>query len=349
MFKIGWKIFLQTLGIVAAICFPVLSLGWVYDKAACFYHRSDPPGRLVDVLGRKMHIKSQGEGSPTVVFDSGLGFHSLDWQEIQEEISQITRTCSYDRLGYGWSEIVKGPRTSLDIVGELHELLQNAGERPPYILVGHAFAGLNMRLFASLYPDEVLGMVLLDPSHEEMITFFPIQMPSPAKTLWANMYLFVAKCGLHRILSRHFITKTFPDMPEDKKYLYQSHHSEHKTLETAYRENSGFLESLAQMRENKRKFDSLPFIVLTSGRGKLSLPNMSQKELDVLHGSIVGMHRKLAAESKKGKHIIVDASGHFIHYDNPAKVIEAIQEVIYEATEPQSLEDGLSSLGRVER
>ncbi len=219
-------------------------------------------------------------------------------------------------------------RTSLDIVWELHELLKKAGETPPYILVGHAFGGLNMRLFAALFPDEVAGLVLLDPSHEDMIAFFPVKVSNPAQNLWGSLYLFLAKSGLHRALSRNFIAHKFPKLPEDIKKIYQANHSEHKTLSAAYREDAGFIESLQQMRELNSGLGSIPVSVLTSGREKLVIPNISKKEIDILHANIVNMHQKLAKESTNGRQTTLEESGHFIHYDNPEKVIEVIKEML---------------------
>ncbi len=330
MFKTGRKLFIQIFAIIVIISMAFFGVGRVLDSIIGAYYRSPPPGELIEVNGRKIHIHCQGTGSPTVVFDSGLGFHSLDWHEIQEEISKITRTCSYDRPGYGWSEEAGQSRTSLDIVWELHELLGKAGEKPPYILVGHAFGGLNMRLFATLFPAEVEGLVLLDPSHEDMIAFFPVKVSNPAQNLWSNLYLFLAKSGLHRILSRNFIEQKFPKLPEDIKKVYQANHSEPKTLGAAYREDAGFIESLQQMREFNSGLGLIPVTVLTSGREKFAIPNITKKELDILHANVVNMHQKLAKESTKGRQMTLEESGHFIHYDNPEKVIEVIKKMIKE-------------------
>ena len=129
-----------------------------------------PPGELVDVGGHSLHINCVGEGSPTVILESGLGAGSVDWANIQPEVANTTRVCAYDRAGSGWSEPGPGPGDPQQIAGELHTLLGNAGIDGPYVLVGHSFGGLYVRMYDDLYPNEVEGMVLVDSSHPEQST-----------------------------------------------------------------------------------------------------------------------------------------------------------------------------------
>lgn len=129
-----------------------------------------PPvtGKFVDVNGYRLFINCTGEGSPTVILDAGLGGSSgMDWNLVQPEASKITRVCSYDRAGRGYSEKGPEPRTSELIVTELHTLLNNAGIQGPYVLAGYSFGGMNMRLYASRYPNDVVGMVLVDSILED--------------------------------------------------------------------------------------------------------------------------------------------------------------------------------------
>src|SRR4051812_32952867 len=102
-----------------------------------------PPGSLVDVGGYRLHLYCTGEGTPTVVLDAGLGGGVLDWSTVQPEVSKFARVCAYDRAGMAWSDSGVRPRTSRQVVTELHALLGNAGERVPYVLVGHSIAGIH--------------------------------------------------------------------------------------------------------------------------------------------------------------------------------------------------------------
>jgi pimeloyl-ACP methyl ester carboxylesterase len=125
--------------------------------------RNPPPGRMVDVGGHLLHINCSGAGTPLVVFDAGLGDSNLVWATVQEQLAATTRVCSYDRAGVGWSEPGPKPRTFLRAAEELHTLLANTGEIGPFVLVGHS-AGVNtIRLFAQTYPEQVAGLVLIEP------------------------------------------------------------------------------------------------------------------------------------------------------------------------------------------
>ncbi len=124
------------------------------------------PGRLVDIGGHKLHINCSGEGSPAVILESGLGGYSIDWGLVQPIVSKQTRVCSYDRTSYAWSEPGPEPRGLHTSVKELHQLLNAAGEKPPYVMVGQSWGGRIVRLYAHIYPQEVVGMVLIDTYSE---------------------------------------------------------------------------------------------------------------------------------------------------------------------------------------
>src|SRR5712675_595203 len=120
------------------------------------------PGQLVDAGGFRLNLYYMGSGSPTVVFASGWGDWAPAWSKVQPEIAKFTRACSYDRAGTGFSDPGPMPRTTVRIAQELRTALRNAGVNGPYILVGSAFGGDNVRTFADLYMDEVAGLVLDD-------------------------------------------------------------------------------------------------------------------------------------------------------------------------------------------
>src|SRR5467141_3973754 len=127
--------------------------------------RFPPPGRLVRFNKRRMHIHVTGEGTPTVVFESGMVASCLSWTLVQPHVAEFTRAVSYDRAGHGWSDPAREPRTARQIAQELHTLLGAAGSLGPYVLVGHSFGGYVNLAFAQLYRDEVVGMVLVDSVH----------------------------------------------------------------------------------------------------------------------------------------------------------------------------------------
>ena len=136
--------------------------------------RDNPaPGKLVDVGGYRMHLHCSGQGSPTVILDSGLSDSSLSWFKVQPQVAGFTRVCSYDRAGLGWSDPSPYPRESKVFAEELHTLLHNAGIQPPLILVGHSMGGFDVLIYAGLHPDEVKGMVLVDSAYSDLANRLP--------------------------------------------------------------------------------------------------------------------------------------------------------------------------------
>jgi hypothetical protein len=133
------------------------------------------PGRLVDAGGYRLHLNCAGDGGPTVILESGLANRSADWDIVQPQIAGATRVCSYDRAGIGWSDGGREPRGPSRIATELHNLLQTANVPAPYVLAGHSFGGLHMRMFAALYPEQVVGMVLVDSSHPDQWAYAPAE------------------------------------------------------------------------------------------------------------------------------------------------------------------------------
>ena len=121
----------------------------------------------VDIGGRALYITCRGEGSPTVLLDGGgFGGGVNSWVSVQPGVAAVTRVCSFDRAGVGASDPAPKPRTAADAVADLHALLRAAQVPGPYVLVGASISGLFARLYATTYPEEVVGMVLLDPSNE---------------------------------------------------------------------------------------------------------------------------------------------------------------------------------------
>ena len=154
-------------------------LGWlsvllVAVLAACSSggRASAPPGSpgLVDVGGRLLYLTCLGEGSPTVVLEAGGKGNSANWSPVQPGIAEFTRVCAYDRAGEGYSSSVPAHHSAEAVAHDLHALLDAARIEGPYVIVGHSFGGRLVRPFANLYPNDVVGMVLVDPGHEAFLT-----------------------------------------------------------------------------------------------------------------------------------------------------------------------------------
>jgi len=140
------------------------------------------------VNGHRLFGLLSGEGATTVILDAGLGSTSEDWSKVQPAVATFSKVFSYDRAGLGQSEKAPVPRTCQDIIGDLRDLLLSADLQPPYILVSHSWSAINARWFANQYPDEIAGMVLIDPVHENKYAQFEkVLSAEQAGRMWASV------------------------------------------------------------------------------------------------------------------------------------------------------------------
>lgn len=143
-----------------------------------FAHTYPAPGTTRSVGDHELHLDCRGQGSPTVVLFNGLGEFSASWGRISDGISPTTRVCAYDRAGQGWSDDIEHPQDGVTAAEDLHALLADAGERGPFVLVGHSIGGPYAMTYAMQYAEQVAGMVLLDstsPHQFDAIPSYPLQ------------------------------------------------------------------------------------------------------------------------------------------------------------------------------
>jgi pimeloyl-ACP methyl ester carboxylesterase len=145
----------------------------------------------VDVGGHSLQLLVGGQGSPAVIFEGGFGAGIASWSRVQKDVAAFAQTVSYDRAGLGQSDPGPKPRSAKQIASELHVALQKSGIKPPYVMVGHSFGGIYVRVFADMYPSEVVGMVLIDPSQETFNDWLIKNQPDRVKASESN----IAKAG----------------------------------------------------------------------------------------------------------------------------------------------------------
>lgn len=335
---LGWA--LRILGGLALVLAVLLIAGYLYQlrTTRADFEQFPAPGQRVDVGGYRLHIFCQGAGSPTVVVDAGNGDFSLGWRLVQPEVARFTRICTTDRAGYGWSDPGPRPRDARRIATELHALLANAGVEGPYVLVGHSFGGYDVRMFASLYPDEVAGMVLVDAGHEDQLNRLPpeyIQITQQQNTYLGVMGL-LARFGVLRLMGRSAGEQALPphvqQLPEDVRTIYVTMLSHPSYFDATLGELRALEETCSQVRETGDLGD-LPLVVLTAENSidvetlqAIGLP--ADFPIDQLQPLWLALQDELAALSTRSTHIVVQGSGHAIHLDRPDQVIEAIRQVV---------------------
>lgn len=297
----------------------VLFAGFVYQSISeARDRRFHPmPGQLIDIGGYKLHINCRGQGSPVVILDSGLGDSFIVWQKVQPQIAEFTRVCSYDRAGLGYSDSSPHPRTSQVMAQELHTLLHNAGISGPFVLVGHSAGGFNVRVFSSLYRNEMAGMVLVDASHPEQQKRLPPALNDLDAT-WvreAEFLEFTTPFGLPRLLgfcggdpAVRATDCTFSSAREVVAELKAISQSAAQTAATG---------SLGEM----------PLIVLSHDPDQ-PLPDLPADLVKPTNEAWEKMQEELAHLSTKGSQTIAKNSSHYIQLDRPDLVIDAIRNVV---------------------
>jgi pimeloyl-ACP methyl ester carboxylesterase/uncharacterized RDD family membrane protein YckC len=291
-----------------------------------------PPGRLWEVGERKLHLHCSGAGAPTVILEAGASSFAIDWSLVQPQIARVTRVCSYDRAGHGWSDGLS-TTTAEKVAADLHALLTTAGEKPPLVLVGASMGGIYTRIFERRHPSAVAGLVFIDPSHEDrLFTMLKGQAVSIAE-LTADQVRETIPVRTQNIPSRPVqIGAPFNLLPPD---LYERRLALDRRLIESFPRTMSYEEiveyqegqraALSELRAVRLKIPkplgSRPVVVLTRGVDT----SAAQQEV----------HASLAALSSNGRHSVIAEAGHEIHLFKPDAVIKAITDVV------QSVRTGL--------
>jgi pimeloyl-ACP methyl ester carboxylesterase len=306
--------------------------------------RTPPPGRLVSVGSHRLHIRCDGEGTPPVIFDAALSGSSLSWSLVQPAVARLTLACSYDRAGFGWSDAGPLPRTAGRIADELHALLRAAAVPPPYVLVGHSYGGLVMRLYASRHPDDVAGLVLIEPA-------IPEEWTNPTDEQRALIARGVRLCGYGATAARRGLAQLVSGLvrfgalraarlvvglvsrgglrredegilapiwklPPEVRGVLREMWTQPKFFEALGSQIDTICESAAAVvSPGAADYDDLPLTVLSSARS-------SEQRLQA--------DSALARRSTRGRHILAAESGHWIPLDAPQVVVDAITAMVAE-------------------
>jgi pimeloyl-ACP methyl ester carboxylesterase len=291
-------------------------------------------GQRVQISGgRWLYLCERGRGVPTIVFEAGIGATSQNWHALQQDLALVARTVAYDRGGLGWSSAAwTSQRTPSNIAHELHKVLLAADIAPPYLLVGHSFGGLVMRRFATDYPSEVSGVVLVDPMRPE--EWPPLQEGSRATLnrgirllsivvplAWFGLARLIATSMLRRsgrtaravsrtagdggkhVLNR--LTTELNKMPREIWPIVAAHWSNPHFYRGVVAHLEAVPATVLEMRD-AAPIDQAPVTVITQSYSE----PLSAEAL-----------RRIGAEAQQ---IIANDSGHWVHLDEPELVRDAI-------------------------
>jgi pimeloyl-ACP methyl ester carboxylesterase len=299
------------LGVSLAAFLGLALVGYLYETRAeaADAKAYPPPGQMVDVGGYRLHIHCTGEGSPTVVIDSGWGDMSASWGWVQPDVATTTRVCTYDRAGMGWSEASPEPRVAREYVKELHTLLANAHEPGPYVLVGHSMGGFTVLVYAQDYPAEVAGVVLVDAQDLPAAAgAAPRPAPTPGEHSLASV---LARLGLMRLLAAPL--GSVQHLPEGVKQASTAFAVAPRGVQAFANEGMGIAEGGAQAKA-VTTLGALPLIVLSRG-----------KEQDAKHTAAQTSLLQLSTASQQ---LFAGQSGHRIMIEQPEAAVAAIVQMV---------------------
>jgi pimeloyl-ACP methyl ester carboxylesterase len=297
------------------------------------------PGMLVDVGGRRLHVRCTGAGTPAVIFEAGIAASSVSWSRVQPQVAEFTRACSYDRAGLAWSDPGERDRCTDTFVAELTRLLDAGGIAPPYVLVGHSFGGFIIRAFARAHPEAVAGLVFVDTLHpEEWMDLTPEQR----RLLRGGVFLsrvggVLASVGIVR-LSLSLLTGGAPGVPRRFSRMFGSRAAallEHIVGEVQ-KLPADVLPSIQAHWSNPRAFHGMAQHLAALPACSVELkhtPDVGNVPVVVLSAADrqarwLEADAALARSSRAGRHTVSTKAGHWIQLDDPALIIEAVRDVV---------------------
>lgn len=287
-----------------------------------------PPGLLVDVGGHKMHLDCGGQGTPTVLLESGLSNDWLVWFRVQPAISKLTRVCSYDRAGLGFSDPRPDQQSdSRNIAHNLHTLLANSGVDPPYVLVGHSIGGIHIRVFQNLYPADVVGMVLVDSGHPDQEKRVPPEM----RKLQSRLYFEWKLWGLAVPLGLPRLRGVCGGGPLEIRAMQRTVECRWQAVKASEAEEKAS-DASADEGRHTGSLGSMPLVVLSRDPEKGAAPGLVPPELSRrFEDQWVEMQEELVRLSTNGSRVVATESTHYVQLDRPDLVIAAIRKVVDEA------------------
>lgn len=300
---------------------------WSQQRAE--QEKFQPPGAMIDVDGLTLHLDCRGQGTPTIVIESGLMSGSASWGLVHEPLAQLTRVCAYDRPGMDWSEPGDEPLQAERVSHRLHQLLAAAGVNDKKVLMGMSAGGVFVREYYQQHPEEVVAMVLVDSSHEQQGRRLPEinSIVDPSALLSACSWL--QPVGIIRAFDL-LDQSVIPDhLNAELTAVLRAHAYQSHTCAAMLNESDGFeLEVLDT--QPPQPLGDLPLLVLSQGKAPADdeLSGLSREQAEHLVAGWNQLQQELAALSSNSRRVIARESGHLIHLEQPELLISEVSKLV---------------------
>ena len=303
---------------------------WQASRVAAELERFPPPGERFEIDGLALHLDCRGEGTPTVVLEAGLGSGSDSWFLVHDAMAAQTRVCAWDRPGMAWSAPSFVPITSDANADRLHALLASAGVDGPVVLLGMSAGGVFVREYYARHPEHVVGMVLIDSSHEQQGARMP-EFPDGGFNTVLQACAWLQPLGLPRLLGAAEVAIDSYGVEiegEAREFAIANLNRSH-TCASLLAESEGFDGEVVDA-EPPRSLGDLPLIVVSQGRApEIDEEAGMTEELVAAFAEVwTELQLELTALSSRGERRIAEESGHVIQLDQPKAVIDAVRDMV---------------------
>jgi pimeloyl-ACP methyl ester carboxylesterase len=322
---------------------PVASATYQVLSERADRRRFPPPGRIIDVNGRRVHVWAEGEGSPTVVIVPGMSSPGIHWVHVQRALVPDHRVVLYDRAGVGWSQAAPWWewRSPSRIADELHDTLTTAGECGPFLFVGHSLGGEVVRLYANRHPDQVAGMVLVDAPSENndwLIEEFGWWRYGPMRWWKGAVTRLLTPRGLVRLRIRGGMDTSYHDRARRKVPPDLVETEVFTELTTGVR-RADVMERIVQsthaLRRERRHFGGMPMIVISASASPAPDSYAYTPCRDATVSEFARrralvwarIQADLASLSYNSKLIVAERAGHNVQWDEPELIIDAVTDM----------------------
>ncbi len=302
---------------------------WEHRSAANDRAAHPAPGRTYDVDGLSMHIDCRGAGEPAVLLEAGLMAGSTSWLQVVDSIAAHTRTCAYDRAGMDWSAFGDYDAAAGAVVARLQALLKLADEHGPWVMVGMSAGGVYVREFQVRHPEDVVGMVLVDSSHEEQAFRLPTSGGLDRLDQMLKLCEVLQPFGVIRLTKGLDGFMNWYQLPADKQALFRANYYQSHSCSAIARESTAFSADL-QQNVTPRSLGNLPVLVLSQGNEPRGDAQTGQTDEAARRQREVWdqLQLELAALSSRSERRIASRSGHIIQFEQPEMVVQAIHDMV---------------------
>ncbi len=328
------KILLAILSLLLVLTISGATFQWL--QAAADREKFPPPGRLVEVDGLQMHLDCRGSGKPVVILEAGLGFGSSSWSLVHDAMSEHSEICAYDRPGLDWSEPINRVAGADEVATRLNKLIELGGIEGPYVLLGMSAGGVYVREYFHQYPQDIIGMVLVDSSHEQQGTRLPRFDGMQDGDQILRLCSWLQPLGVVRIVDAMGAIFDQLEIPEDFRALLRANVNQSHTCSSILAESQSFT---AELRDTAppAKLGDLPLTVLSQGNEPeaIEVLGITAEMSRAQRVAWDELQNELTALSARGQRRIARHSGHVIQLDQPQLVVDAVADMVAELRAPE--------------